>query len=435
MRKLTIVGTLIAAVAALTVVASSYGGSSAPAKATGAGTLPSSACGSVFYKGGGKPQYLIASDLPLQGAGRAQPISINKAIQYVLEKEFKFKPGGKYTVGFQACDDATAQTGGWDSAKCSSNGRAYAAEKTLRAVIGTFNSGCAKLILPLVNRAPGGAIAMLSPANTAIGLTHKKTPGSDPGEPQKYYPTGVRNYVRVATSDDYQGPAGAALLKQLKKTSVYILHDNQTFGKGVALAFQGKAKALGISVKGFEAWDSKAASYSATGERIKGTGAVSVYLGGIVCNNGAKLIKDIRAAVGNNVTFVGPDGFTPFSATAQAGSAAEGMYISVAGLPIERLGPTGRKFLAAFRKYQKKAQIDPYAVYGAQLAQIALAAIGRSDGSRAGVVKEVFKTNLTDGIMGKVRFDKNGDILAKAISFYQMKGGNGIYKTVFLGKI
>jgi len=259
MRKLTIFGVLIAAVAALSVVASSYGGSSAPAKASKAGKLPSSACSSVFYKGGGSPQFLIASDLPLQGAGRAQPISINKAIQYVLEKEYKFK-AGKYSVGFQGCDDATAQTGGWDSAKCSSNGRAYAAEKTLRGIIGTFNSGCAKLILPLVNRAPGGAIAMLSPANTAIGLTHKKTPGSDPGEPQKYYPTGVRNYVRVATSDDFQGPAGAALLKQLKKTSVYILHDNQTFGKGVALAFQGKAKALGISVKGFEAWDSKAAS-------------------------------------------------------------------------------------------------------------------------------------------------------------------------------
>jgi hypothetical protein len=112
MRKLTIFGTLIAAVAALTVVASSYGGSSAGTKAS---TLPSSSCAPVFYKGGGKPQLLIASDLPLQGAGRAQPISINKAIQYVLEKEYKFK-AGKYTVGFQGCDDATAQTGGWDSA-------------------------------------------------------------------------------------------------------------------------------------------------------------------------------------------------------------------------------------------------------------------------------------------------------------------------------
>jgi branched-chain amino acid transport system substrate-binding protein len=431
MKKLTILGALIAAAAALTVVASSYGGNSAPTKAS---TLPSSACGPVFYKGSGRPQYLIASDLPLQGAGRAQPISINKAIQYVLEREYKFK-AGKYTIGFQACDDATAQTGGWDSAKCSSNGRAYAAERTLRALIGTFNSGCAKLILPLVNRAPGGPIAMLSPANTAVGLTHVKAPISEPGEPQKYYPTGVRNYVRVATSDDFQGPAGAVLLKQLKKTSVYILHDNQTFGKGVAQAFQVKARQLGITVRGFEAWDAKAASYSATGERIKGTNATAVYLGGIVCNNGAKLIKDLRAAVGNNVTFVGPDGFTPFSATAQAGSAAEGMYISVAGLPIEKLGPTGRKFLAAFRKYQKKAQIDPYAVYGAQLAQIALRAIATSDGSRASVIKQVFKTNLTDGIMGKVRFDKNGDIVAKAISFYQMKGGNGVYKAVIAGKI
>jgi branched-chain amino acid transport system substrate-binding protein len=160
-----------------------------------------------------------------------------------------------------------------------------------------------------------------------------------------------------------------------------------------------------------------------------------VYLGGIVCNNGAKLIKDLRASLGAKVTFVGPDGFTPFSATAQAGSAANGMFISVAGLPIEKLGPNGRKFLAAFKKYQKKSQVDPYAVYGAQTAQILLGAIAKSDGTRLSVVKNMFATKVKDGIMGTFGFDKNGNITAKAISFYVMRGGNGVYREVILGKI
>ena len=431
MKKLFVLGALVAAGTALVAVSSSYGG---PAGATKAGTLPSSACGPVFYKGSGKPQYLIASDLPLQGAGRAQPIAMTKAIQYVLEKEFKFK-AGKYTVGYQSCDDATAQQGGWDSAKCTSNARAYAADKSLLGILGTFNSGCAKLIVPIANRAPGGAIAMLSPANTAIGLTHAKPPLTDPGEPQKYYPTGVRNYARVATSDDYQGPAAAVLLQKLGKKSVYIIHDNQTFGKGVALAFQAKAKQLGIAVKGFEAWDAKAASYEAIGERIKGQNAASVYIAGIIDNNGAKLIKDLRGVLGKAPTFVGPDGFTPFSATAEAGSAAEGMFISVAGLPIERLGPTGKAFLTAFKTYQGKPKVDPYAVYAAQIAQIMLNSIAKSDGTRASVVKNMFATKVTDGIMGTFGFDKNGDITAKAISFYVMKNGDGVFKEVVAGKI
>ena len=160
----------------------------------------------------GSPQLLIATDLPLQGAGRAQLIAMGKAVRYVLQSA-NFK-AGKFTVGYQECDDSTAQTGAWDSAKCSSNARAYAAEKNLVGVLGTFNSGCAKLEVPILNRAAGGAVAMLSSANTAVGLTHLAS-WNDPGEPKIYYPTGVRNYARVAATDDYQGPAAADMMVKL----------------------------------------------------------------------------------------------------------------------------------------------------------------------------------------------------------------------------
>ena len=422
MKKLLIASGVVALGVAV-VATAGFARSNAPSGAT---VLPSSSCGPVFYKGSGSPQYLIASDLPLQGAGRAQPLSMVKAIQYVLEVQYKFK-AGKYTVGFQSCDDSTAQTGGWDAAKCTSNGRAYANDRSVLGILGTFNSGCSKLILPIVNRAPGGPIAMISAANTGVGLTHTAS-WTDPGEPKIYYPTGKRNYARVATGDDFQGPAAADLLKVLKKKNVYVLHDNQAFGKGVAQAMQLRAKKLGIEVLGFEAWDAKQASYEAIGERIKNTGADSVYLGGIVCNNGVKLLKDLRASLGKAPVFVGPDGWSPFSATLGAGAAAQGMYVSIAGLPKERLGPTGRKFLADFAKYQKKANVDPYAIYAAQTAQIMLGAIAKSNGTRTSVVDQVFKTKVKDGIMGTFGFDKNGNITAKAISFYQLKGKDGVFK-------
>ena len=85
----------------------------------------------------------------------------------------------------------------------------------------------------------------------------------------------MRNYARVASTDAFQGPFAADLLKRIKKRSVYILHDNQTFGKGVANAFRSRANKLDIDVKGFEPWDAKAASYEAIGQRIKATGAQS----------------------------------------------------------------------------------------------------------------------------------------------------------------
>ena len=439
---------LLLALIGVVATVAGIGGYSSTANATrsAATPLPSSACGPIFYKGKGKPQFLIASDQPFQGAGRAQQIDMQKAIQYVLDKQYHFRVG-KYTVGYQACDDSTAETGGWDAGKCTSNGRAYASNSSVLGILGTFNSGCAKLIVPLANRAPGGPLGMLSVANTNVGLTHN-APWNNPGEPGIYYPTGKRNYVRVAASDDYQGPAAADLLlskafklAQGKKFSpikdVYILHDNQTFGKGVAEAFRVRAQSLNMKVLGFEPWDAKATSYEALANRIKATSADAVYLGGIVCNNGAKLLKDLRAVLGAGPVFVGPDGWTPYSATLAAGSAAQGMYVSYAGQPLEKLGKTGKRFVKAFKKYLGiKTLPPPYSVYQAQGAQIMLDAIKRSNGTRASVTAQLFKTKIKNGIMGTFHFDKNGDIAPlKWISFDQLRGNDGVPVYAVLRKV
>ena len=277
---------------------------------------------------------------------------------------------------------------------------------------------------------------MLSSANTNVGLTHF-APWNSPGEPKIYYPTGVRNYARVAASDDYQGPAAADYLKTKKKKSVFIVHDNQTFGKGVAQAFQNRALGLGIKIAGFVPWDSKATSYEAIGDQIAASGADSVYFGGIVCNNGVKLIKDIRAAVGPKPLFTAPDGFTPYSATLGAGSAAQGMVISYAGQPLQKLGPTGKKFMKEFRAYAKiKGNMPPYSVYQAQAAQIMLNAIAESNGTRASVVKALFATSVKNGIMGTFHFDKNGDTVPfKWISFDKLKGNAGVYEFAVVTKV
>jgi branched-chain amino acid transport system substrate-binding protein len=433
-KKKIMVAGVIAAVVGLALGAVAAAG---PLSSSSASLLPSSSCGPLFYKGpGGRPQLLIATDLPLSSSQRQQTVAMQQAVQYILETQFKFK-AGKFTVGYQACDDATPQRNAWDSAKCSSNARAYASERSLVGVLGTFNSGCAKLVIPILNRAPNGPLGMVSSANTAVGLTHY-APWNDPGEPRIYYPTGKRSYVRVSATDDFQGPAAADMLKKLKNTkSVYILHDNETFGKGVANAFRSRAQKLDIEVVGFEPWDAKATSYEAIGERIKAKAPDAVYLGGIVCNNGVKLLKDLRAVLGTKPTFVGPDGWTPYSATLGAGTAAQGMFISYAGQPLQKLPPKGKAFIAAFKKYANfKGQLPPYAVYQAQSAQIMLTAIARSNGTRASVTEQLFKVRVKNGIMGTFSFDRNGDTIPlKWISFDRLKGQTGIYAFVVVNKV
>ncbi len=121
-------------------------------------------------------------------------------------------------------------------------------------MIGTFNSGCAAIIIPILNRAPGGPIGMISPANTYTGLT-ARGPGTAAGEPGKYYPTGKRNYARVVAQDQYQGAADAILAQKLGVKKVYILNDKEAYGLGVASNFRHAAQRLHIAVAGFEALD------------------------------------------------------------------------------------------------------------------------------------------------------------------------------------
>jgi branched-chain amino acid transport system substrate-binding protein len=385
---------------------------------SGASPLPASSC-SAIQNGSGK--YLIASDLPLQGAGRTQTIEMTKAIAFIL-KQHGWK-AGKYTVAYQSCDDSTAQAGKWDSGKASANANAYAQDKDVVGVIGTFNSGAAEIEIPILNRAPDGPVAMISPANTYVGLTHGG-PGTAAGEPNKYYPTGKRNYARVVAADDFQGAADAILAKKLGIKKVFILNDKEAYGLGVATNFRNAAKKLGITVVtgGFTAWDGKASSYEALAVKIKSSGAQGVFLGGLICENGGKLIKDIRAGA-PKVQILAPDGFTPVSAVVQgAGTDANGMTISVAGLPNEKLPAGGKQFVAAFKKVAHKAP-DPYSVYAAQAAEAMLAAIGKSNGTRADVAAQLFKISLPNGILGKLSFNKNGDVTANPVTIYQVKAG------------
>jgi branched-chain amino acid transport system substrate-binding protein len=398
-------GLLIAAVALIAAGCGGGGGGGGAPEA-----LPSSSCTAIEYEGDGDPEYIVASDFPLQGSSRTQTEQIVAAIRYELgQREWK---AGDYKIGFQSCDDATAQAGKWDSGKCSTNANAYAANDKVLGVIGTFNSGCAAIEIPVLNQAPDGGIAMVSPANTYVCLT-QGGPGCDATEPDKYYPSGSRNYARVVANDAYQGAAVAEFAQSQGVKKVYILNDKEAYGLGVATNFQNAAKFLGIEIAGFEAWDPKATSYTSLFSKVKSSGADAVFLGGLIDENGAQVIKDKVAVLGPNdgdVKLFAPDGFTTQSTIDESGTAAAGMFMSVAGVPIDDFVGSAQEFVDGLQAGPLAGKpIDPYAIYGAQAAQIMFDAIAASDGTRADVITKLFETNVTDGLLGSFGINENGD--------------------------
>ena len=287
------------------------------------------------YNGKGDPDVLIATDFPMQGSSRTQTLQIVGATKLLLQQQ-DWK-AGDHKVAMQVCDDSTAQAAKWDPDKCSRNAHAYAQNESLIGVIGTFNSGCAAIEIPVLNQAPGGGLMLLSPANT-YGCLTEPCAGN---EPEKYYPSGKRNYARVAPSDPNQGAVMAEFAKSQGVNSIYILNDKEAYGLGVAKNFRGAAEALGMKVLGFAAYDPKQANFQAIFTKIKATNPDGIFIGGLVDENSGQLINDKVAVLGPNtgVKLFLPDGFTTdavFQRSEGGTPNAKDAFFSVAGVGIDK---------------------------------------------------------------------------------------------------
>ncbi|MGI9171619.1 MAG: branched-chain amino acid ABC transporter substrate-binding protein [Candidatus Nanopelagicus sp.] len=377
----------------------------------------------------------IASDLPLQGGSADQSKSTNNAIKLLLKQMDNM--AGEFSVGFREYDNSTAAKGSWDDAQCAKNAQAHVAAKDEVGVMGTYNSGCAKIIVPVLNQDPEGPMVMISNANTNPGLTK----AWDAGEPEKYYPTGARNYFRVVTTDDNQGNAAAEFAKSIGVKRVYVLNDRQTYGIGVARSFTAAAKALGLTVlsdgEAGTGWDDKAPNYEALFTKIKATKPDMVYVGGIFDLNGGQLVKDKVKYLGDNtkVKFMMPDGFTGYPDFLALPEAA-GAYLSFTGLSIDQFpkGGAAEKFQADYLAEYGEAPTSSFSVYGAAAAQVLLKAIAASDGTRKGVFEAMkgIVVPAEESVVGtELRFDENGDIVSRDITILNVTDG----KETFVKKI
>ncbi|HET7742058.1 MAG TPA: branched-chain amino acid ABC transporter substrate-binding protein [Mycobacterium sp.] len=409
----------IAATSAAACKSSGGGGGSTTSNSSAAGG------GSAPAPSGGKT-LTISTDLPLQGSNKDTEDSTNKMIALYLQQQGN--KAGNYNIKLKYYDDSTAAAGGWDDATCTKNANAHVANTDEVAVMGTYNSGCAKLEVPILNQA-SPPMLMVSNANTNPGLTK----AWDPGEPNKYYPSGKRNYARVVTTDDYQGNAASAFAaSDLHVKRCYILNDNSTYGQGVARAFQSAAAKDGIKILGNDAWDSKAPDYTDLFQKIKQAGPDCVYIAGTYDLNGGQLVKDKVSVLGDNtkVKMIAPDGFTGYPDLDKQPQ-AQGMYLTFAGLSSQVLlkqGGAGGKLLAAYKAKYGAEPVGSYPLYGVAAMQVILAAIAKSDGTRGSIVDQVFSGSgisipTDQSVTGKA-IDINpqtGDTSAKDITVEVMK--------------
>jgi branched-chain amino acid transport system substrate-binding protein len=374
-------------------------------------SLPASACGRAVPGGATSSQLMLVSNLPLRGTWRDTTVPMVEAIRFVLERR-GFK-AGRFHVGYQSCDESTAQAHGFEYFRCYSNAKAFARKPNVIGVIGAHSSFCSSYQIPIANQAPGGPLAMISPSNTWTGLT-RPYQGMRRGELEARYPSRARNYVRIAAADHLQAAADAELARQLGSKRLFVLsYGDDPYLSGFAANVSRAARHLGLEIAGAGAWNPEARDFSRLARRIGRGRADAVFIGGHLAPNGGELVRDLRAHLGHEVDLIATDYFwTIPDLTAAAGSAAEGTYVSVFGLPNSELPPKGKQFLTDFEATRGGDPGPSFAAaYAAQATEIMLDAIARSDGTRTSVTRELQRTRIDHGILGNIRFDQYGDLL------------------------
>ncbi|MGH2617130.1 MAG: branched-chain amino acid ABC transporter substrate-binding protein [Thermomicrobiales bacterium] len=313
-----------------------------------------------------------------------------------------------------------ANNGGWDPGVESANANQAIADADCMIYMGTYNSGAAKISIPIMNEA---GMAMVSFANTYTGLT-KEFAGNEEGEPEQYYPSGTRNYCRLIAADDIQGAAGASwAVETMGITSAYVLDDQSLYGHGVAEVFNDTLVEMGIEVLGFEGYDPKAPDYQALMTKIADAGPGLIYVGATVENNPSKVLLDMRSLMPpDDVIFLGPDGLFAQAFIDGAGDASEGAFITFAGFPPTVLEGPGADFATRLAEIVGHTP-DAYSTYSYEATVAVIQAIDQvQENDRGALLEAVMGTNNFAGLTGKTwAFTETGDTDAPSMSVNEIK--------------
>ena len=377
-----------------------------------AATLPDAVCSDVYYERDDEPDVLLVSDLTLKGDARENTQPMVDAMRSVLEQ--RGFEAGAVTVGYQSCDNATAQAGGLDFFRCAANAKAYTRNLRVVAVFGSFASPCSYAQIPITNAAEDGPLAMLSPSNTYEGLTTD----------DDLYPTGSRSFFRMAAPGSLDGSAQVQLANELGHDRIYLLTSKWEEYASFFDSARSTAKRLDVDVVGQAVFDHEAESYADLVREIARKRPGAIAIGAVLTPGSGALVRNLHAALGPDVPLLAPDGFRLIEdLVTLAGPATKSLYVSEYGIANDKLPPRGRQFLDAFAATREgDPGPDLSSSYGAQGAEILLDAIARSDGTRASVMEEIRRTRVENGILGDIAFSAKGDLVDAPFTFYRVEG-------------
>jgi branched-chain amino acid transport system substrate-binding protein len=272
-------------------------------------------------------------------------------------------------------------------------------------VIGHLNSGTT---IPASKLYHDAGIGQISPSATNVTYTAQN----------------FKTAFRVMANDAQQGKVlGEFATAKLGVKNVVIIDDRSAYGQGLADEFAKAATAGGATIVAREFTDTTKTDFTAILTSIKGKNPELIFYGGMDAQAGP-MMKQIQN-LGIRAAYLAGDGVQTAEFLKLAADAAEGVYASSPGVPLDHM-PQGPAFAEKYKaKFNQEIQLyAPYAYDAMNVMLEAMKKAGSSDPAK--YLPELAKIQY-QGVTGNIAFDEKGDIKGGGISLYQAKGGKWQY--------
>jgi branched-chain amino acid transport system substrate-binding protein len=286
-----------------------------------------------------------------------------------------------------------------------------AADPQVVAVIGPI---CSSPTVAASDVYEDARIVMVSPSATAVAVTSR----------------GLTVINRVAPLDSKQGAWDANYIyKILGVRKIALLHDNDTYGLGLAEAVRDNFIELGGEVVAFEGIDPDAQDYRPVLTPLVALEPELIFFGGY--EQQAVLLIPQKNDVGlEDVIFFGPDGIFGQATIDGAGAASEGVYASFP--PLERAEVQDAKYEELFGIDPIEDFLGPFNHQAEDAFGVIMAAMDKSsevdaDGNlvidREALITAVRATKDYEGLTGLLTCTEIGDCGSSDFNIYVVEDG------------
>ncbi len=304
---------------------------------------------------------------------------------------------------------------------CSAEGGQTAGTKIVAnpQVIGIIGSSCSGAGVPMAQIASDAGFVMISPSNTAPGLTN----------PDQSWKPG---YLRTAHNDLVQGAAMADYAYDvLGVTKAAAIHDGDPYTEGLASAFSDAFTAKGGEMVAFEAEAADATNVEPLLTTVAAAGPQFLYypvfipLGSLITNT-AKNVAGLE-----EVYLAAADGVQSPSFLENTVDTSEGMFVSGPDLAFSNTFYQD-EFLPAYQEAYGTAPTAPFHAHAYDATMMLLDAVEAvaqqdADGNlligRQALRDALYATSGYEGITGTLTCNEFGDCADPKISVSEVQDG------------